>query len=53
MPHSEESIMANLKIYFTAMGQARSPMAYFFLDCYFNGFCKGRKKFFLTLRYAA
>jgi hypothetical protein len=23
----------------------------FLIDCYFNGFCKGRKNFFLILRY--
>jgi hypothetical protein len=27
-------------------------MADFMIDCYFNGFCKGRKHFVLTLRYA-
>jgi hypothetical protein len=44
--------MPNLKFYFTAMRQLRSPMADFLIDCYFNGFCKGRKNFFLTPRYA-
>jgi hypothetical protein len=29
------------------MRQVRLPMADFFIDCYFNGFCKGRKNFFL------
>jgi hypothetical protein len=38
-------IMPNLKFYFTAMGQARSPMTDFLIDCYLNGFCKGRKNF--------
>jgi hypothetical protein len=44
--------MPNLTFYFTALGQARSPMTDFLKDCYFNGFCKGRKNFVLTLRYA-
>jgi hypothetical protein len=44
--------MPNLKFYFTAMGQARSPMTAFLIDCYFNDFCKGRKNFVLTPRYA-
>jgi hypothetical protein len=30
------------------MGQARSPMADFLIDCYFNGFCKGRYNFVST-----
>jgi hypothetical protein len=34
------------------MGQARSPMTDFLIDCYFNGFCKGRTKFVSTPRYA-
>jgi hypothetical protein len=29
------------------------PMPDFFIDCYFKGFCKGRKNFVSTLRYAA
>jgi hypothetical protein len=46
MQHSGESIfffeiMANFKFYFTAGGQAISPMTNFLLDCYFNGFCDG------------
>jgi hypothetical protein len=44
---------AKHKILFTAMGQVRSPMADFFIDCYFKGFCKGRKNFLPTLGYAA
>jgi hypothetical protein len=28
-------------------------MTDFLKDCYFNGFCKGRKNFVLTPRYAA
>jgi hypothetical protein len=28
------------------MGQARSPMTDFLIDCYFDGFCKGRKNLF-------
>jgi hypothetical protein len=28
------------------MGQARSPMTDFLIDCYFNHFCKGIKNFF-------
>jgi hypothetical protein len=39
------------------MRKARSPMAilltiYFLIDCYFKGFCKGRKNFVSTPRYA-
>jgi hypothetical protein len=34
------------------MGLARSPMTDFLLDCYVNGFYKGRTKFFPTPRYA-
>jgi hypothetical protein len=34
------------------MGQARSPTTDFLKDCYFNGFCKGRKNFVPTPRYA-
>jgi hypothetical protein len=34
------------------MVQARSPMTDFFVDCYFNGVCKGRKNFVSTPRYA-
>jgi hypothetical protein len=29
--------MTNFKFYFTAMRQARSPMADFLIGCYFNG----------------
>jgi hypothetical protein len=43
---------AKFKILGTAMKQARSPMADFLKDCYFNGFCKGRKNFVSTPRYA-
>jgi hypothetical protein len=42
--------MPNLTFYFTAMGLARSPMTDFFKD--FNGFCKDRKNFVPTPRYA-
>jgi hypothetical protein len=45
-------ITPNLKFYFTAMGQERSPMTDFLIDCYFNGFCKGRKNFVSTPRFA-
>jgi hypothetical protein len=34
------------------MGQARSPTTNFLIDCYFIGFCKGRKNFVSTSRYA-
>jgi hypothetical protein len=34
------------------MRQVSSPMADFLIDCYFNDFCKGRKNFFSTPRYA-
>jgi hypothetical protein len=34
------------------MGQASSPMTDILKDCYFNGFCKGKKNFVLTPRYA-
>jgi hypothetical protein len=45
---------AKLKILFPAMRKVRSPMAdIFFIDCYFNCLCKGRKNFILTPRYAA
>jgi hypothetical protein len=54
MPHSAESIFlldnAKLKILFSAMGQARSPMTDFLIDCYFNSFCNGRKNFVSTPR---
>jgi hypothetical protein len=43
---------AELKIYFTAMGQARSPMTDFFIGCFFNGFCKSIKNYVATPRYA-
>jgi hypothetical protein len=41
--------MPNIKFNFTAMRQARPPMNDFLIDWYFNGFCKGRKNFVLTL----
>jgi hypothetical protein len=44
--------MPNLKFYFSAKGQTRSAMTHFLINCYFNGFCKGRKEFVSTLRYA-
>jgi hypothetical protein len=44
--------MSNLKFYLIGMGQARSPMTDFLIDCYFNGFYKGRKNFVSTPRYA-
>jgi hypothetical protein len=34
------------------MRQVIYLMADFLIDCYFNGFCKGRKNFFLTPCYA-
>jgi hypothetical protein len=43
---------AKLKILFYCHGQARSPMTNFFIDCFFNGFCKGRKNLVLTPPYA-
>jgi hypothetical protein len=57
MRHSAEwkkvcTIMPNF--YFTAMRQARSPMAEFFINCYFNdlSFVRTERIFFLTLSYA-
>jgi hypothetical protein len=44
--------MPKLKFYFSAMGQARSPMPDFLVKCHFNVFCKGRNNFVLTPRYA-
>jgi hypothetical protein len=42
---------AKLKFYFFAMRQAiRSPMADFLIECYFKGFCEGRKTFVSTFR---
>jgi hypothetical protein len=58
MPHSAESmlilwIMPYLKCFCIAMGQAKSPTTVFFIDCYFKGFCKGKKQIFVsTPRYA-
>jgi hypothetical protein len=54
MPHSVHWVnlflldMPNFKFYFTVMGPARLPMTDFLIDCYFNGFCKGRKNSVLT-----
>jgi hypothetical protein len=44
--------MPNLKSYFTAIGQARTPTTDFLIDYYFNGFCKGRKNLVSTPLYA-
>jgi hypothetical protein len=44
--------MPNLIFYFTAIWQARSPMTDFLIDCNFNSFCKGKKNFVSTPRYA-
>jgi hypothetical protein len=44
--------MSNVKFYFAAMGQARSPMTDYLIDCYFNFFCKGKQHFVSTPRYA-
>jgi hypothetical protein len=44
--------MPILKFYIIAMGKARSPMTDFLKNCFFNDFCKGRKNFVPTSRYA-
>jgi hypothetical protein len=56
MPHCAESIFlldnAKLEILFYCHGAGKITYDRFFIDCYFNGFYKGRKHFVLTPRYA-
>jgi hypothetical protein len=56
MLHSAESIFCSydtkLKILFYCHGVGKITYDRFLKDCYFNSFCKGKKNFVLTSRYA-